>query len=224
MNLKQINVWAWWLLVGLEYFLIMTFTYHFSVSQGLEGLDLPRNLGGGKDSEFYFKNITTSFLTGTESNPTGTQFIPMMTAVANYFGFVNVFFMKSINIVGVFLLLFLMIKTLRSIGEINDFDTDMASMSTLVRFALFPSSAIVIGTTLNRDIWIYTFFMFSALFSVKLVKNKKGFLYLPLLILAIYGLYSFRGYAGLSVVAGSLLYFIIKYTNKYLFGVKLLRV
>lgn len=219
MNLKQINVWAWWLLVGLEYFLIMTFTYHFSVSQGLEGLDLPRNLGGGKDSEFYFKNITTSFLTGTESNPTGTQFIPMMTAVANYFGFVNVFFMKSINIVGVFLLLFLMIKTLRSIGEINDFDTDMASMSTLVRFALFPSSAIVIGTTLNRDIWIYTFFMFSALFSVKLVKNKKGFLYLPLLILAIYGLYSFRGYAGLSVVAGSLLYFIIKYTNKYLFGV-----
>lgn len=216
MNIKRLNVWAWWLMIGLGYFLLMTLAYHFSVINGEGGLDLPRKFGGGKDSEFYYENIVASFLTGSITNPTGTRFVPMMTAVSEFFGFTSVYLIKSINMLGVFVLLFLLVKLVRAVGNENQIETDNSAMAVLIRFALFPSALIVVGTTMGRDIWIYIFFVLSALFAVKMVQSKMGILYLPLLILAIYGLYIFRGYAGLSVIVGMVLFFVLKYANKYL--------
>ena len=209
MNLKRpLNVLGWVTIIALEFIGIMLFTYHWSMLVGGEGIALPDFLGKA-DSYVYFDIIERNFQYGTNLNHTGTYFVPLMTKVARFWGGADIIAMKSFNMIGAVIMLLAIVATVYSV-RVKNAERDMVSIKLLLRMAIFPSVLIAVSFPFGRDVWIYTFFCLSAFCLVNFVKNRFGILWLPFLYLAITWLIKFRGYAGLSVIAGILMYFGIR--------------
>lgn len=213
MTLKRsLNLLGWFSIVLIEFIGIMLFTYHWSVVVGSEGIALPKYLGRA-DSFVYFNLIEKNFLYGTDLNHTGTQFVPMMTAVARFWGSTDILAMKSLNMVGAAGMLIGIIATIYSI-RVGESNKDIISIKTLLRIAIFPSILMAVSLPFGRDVWIYMFFMSSVFCLVKLIDKQCILIWLPLLYISVTWLMKFRGYAGASVVAGILLYLVVKYISK----------
>ncbi|WP_108730982.1 hypothetical protein [Weissella cibaria] len=213
MNLKRpLNVFGWFAIITLEFIGIMLFTYHWSVMVGGEGIALPDFLGKS-DSYVYFDVIERNFLYGSNINHTGTYFVPLMTKVARFWGGADIVAMKSVNMIGAAVMLIAIIATAYSV-RVKNAERDVVSIKLLLRMAIFPSALIAVSLPFGRDVWIYTFFCLSAFCLVNFVKDGFNILWLPFLYLAITWLIKFRGYAGLSVIVGILLYFAIKYVGR----------
>ena len=208
-------MWAWGLIVSVEYIIVMMLTYHLSIITNAGGLDLPAKYGGGRDGLYYHQHITESFNSGVISNPTGTSFVPMMTEFSKVLGKVDIFSMKLFNMAGLLIMLIFVMKTMQSIGRNSNVSVEDSISKTMLRIALFPSALMVIAIAFSRDVWISALFVVATYLATKIIRNKWGVVFIPLLIITIEWLSWFRGYAGLSVVVGLCLYGFIR-----LFGMR----
>lgn len=194
-------------LIIIEYFIILIVGYFLSINQGNFGIAVD-GLMGQNDSFFYYNQISTNLTLGTNLNPTGTYFVPMMTFLGNIFHTDSIFFLKVFNFIG----FIFMISTVGLL--VKQVSTNLQTTSNVLkRFVVFPSMILTISIPFGRDGWIYLFFFLSVYFLLKLQDMKNNIIYLVGFGISLYFLFRFREYAGVSIILGLFIYFIFRYVK-----------
>lgn len=196
------------ILIIVEYFIILIAGYFLSINQGNFGIAVD-GLMGQNDSFFYYNQISTNLALGTNLNPTGTYFVPMMTFFGNIFHTNSILFLKIFNFIGFILMISTVILLVKQIsGNLQ------TTSNVLKRFVVFPSMILTISIPFGRDGWIYLFFFLSVYFLLKLQNMKTNLIYLVGFGISLYFLFRFREYAGASIILGLFIYFIFRYIKK----------
>lgn len=195
-------------LIIIEYLIILIIGYFLSLKQGNFGIAV-NGLMGQNDSFFYYNQILTNLTFGTDLNPTGTYFVPMMTFLGNIFHTESIFLLKIFNFMG-FLLMISAVGLL--VKQVSD--NLQTTVHILKRFVLFPSMMLTISIPFGRDGWIYLFFFLSVYFLLKLQDSRNDLRYLAGFSISLYLLFGFREYAGASIIIGLFIYFAFRYIKK----------
>ncbi|WP_169801140.1 hypothetical protein [Halalkalibacter krulwichiae] len=199
----------------LFYLILTTFFYFLAIRQGNEGVTF-RFLGGGDDGMFYWEEsqkiaagqeaILTSIyplIIGNIMRITGIESVYFIR-IFNYFGFIILTFL------GLYLIrLFYKLEQIKLGRDLNPIYTSKILM--LLSFVCYVSLFMNISLSINRDIWIYSFYILSLILSIKVIFNKKNrFLFLILLFPSLWLLGEFRGYALASFIISIILYLLYK--------------
>lgn len=193
--------------------LLTTVIFFLALYQGNDGVTL-KIFGGGDDGAFYW-NQAQNVVAGKEW--TRTSIYPLIIGyLIKFTGVDSPYIVRLFNYFGFILLIifsFNLIK-LQFLFEVNRFSPKTiyrTRILLLLSFLFYVSLQMNINLSILRDIWIYTLYVISIAFSIRLIFFKKNRLINILgLFISLWFLGEFRKYALLSFVLAISIYFLYR--------------
>lgn len=200
-------------LVFLTYFILTTIIFFIALNQGNDGVTL-RLFGGGDDGFFYWRQAR-NIAAGqdailTSIYPLIIGYLIKITRIE------SVYIIRIFNYIGFILLVIFGLCLIEMFFKLENKDIESkyiynAKILILISFLCYPSLQMNVNLSIYRDIWIYFLYLLSTTLSIKVIFYKKNrFLYLILLLLSLWLLGAFRGYALISFVLTIILNFLYK--------------
>ena len=198
---------------SLLYFIMTTLIYFYSMSNGYNGLGLPV-FGGGDDGHFYYEQAV-NFINGVPYVFTSIH-VWILGCVMKFFNTDDVIFLRFFNYFANLALLTIGLLLLKKIVIVPK-TYSLSAVILVFLLAFYPSLLLNSTLSIYRDVWIYTFFLWSMyLFMNIFIKKGKWprIVSVLLLIFTMIMLGGYRRYALLSFMVGSAVYLLLKVFNK----------
>lgn len=197
---------------SLLYFLLSTVIYFLSLLSGYNGLALPI-FGGNDDGQFYYEQAM-KFVNGEPYVYTSIH-IWVLGLILKLFNTDNVMVLRFFNYIGSILILVIALLTLKKMTTSKIFH--ISAMLVVVFLAFYPSLVLNSTLSINRDVWIYAFFLWSIYLFINIFISKGKWpklVSIVLLVLTMIILGGYRKYALLSFFIGSMIYLLLKMLSR----------
>jgi len=197
----------------LTYFLMTTCIYVISILTGYDGLGIP--LVNGKDDGAFYYEQAINLVKGLPYIETSSHIV-IMGWIFKIFNTDNVLVIRIFNYSANVILLILALLTLKKTEHNKAIYLTSAIILTLL-LTIYPSLLMNTTLSINRDIWIYCFFLWSVYLFINMFikRGKFPFVFNLLLItFSIAMLGGYRKYALLSFIIGSSIYIMLLLLGK----------
>lgn len=196
-------------LLFITYLIITTVVYFIAMNKGTNGITI--DLFGGSNDGYFYWNQAKNIANGQDGIL--TSIYPLILGyLMKITGTDSVYLIRIFNLFGLVILVLSSLQLIKMLVNSDNKKTEIkyvnrAKLALLVSFMLYASLQMNVNLSIYRDIWIYTFYILSTIFSIKVIfyrENKILNLMLLLPLLLILG--GFRDYALLSFIVAILLY------------------
>lgn len=213
--------------VVIYIFIYLAFTlliYLISVYTNYKGLGIP--LLNGKDDGVFYYEQALNFYYGLPIIENPSIHILMIGWLMKIFNYTDPIIIRIYNYVGTAILLFILLLIIKRISN-SQKQYYVAGFILCVFLSIYPSLLVYNVLSINRDVWIFLFFMLSQYLFINIFIKRGKYPVIINLIFLIFSLYmlgEYRHYALLSFILGTSVYLSLKWLLKFKVNIKILSI